>query len=207
MGSNPIGVIMKLEVPFYPQTSATNCGPAALQMVLAYFGKQLRLKQIEDSAGIESGKGLYTIQLAIAAARFGFSVRFYTTSLGLNPAHADMTFYKNYASMNESRMASLVCAARSAGIVLEERTVPLKELLSYVHRDSLALGLLNWNTVKGVDEYQGHFVPVVGYDDEFVYVHNSGLGSGQSFVPIERRLFDKARKAAGTDEDVLVITR
>lgn len=198
---------MKLEVPFYPQTSATNCGAAALQMVLAYFGKQLRLKQIEDSAGIEPGKGLHTIQLALAARRLGFSSMLCTKSLGLNPAHKNMEFYKKYSSMNESRMENFVTQARAVGIRLDERSVGLKELLSYVHRDSLALVLLDWNMITKKEGYQGHFVPVVGYDEEFVYVHNPGLGSGQSFVPLKKTVFDEARKAQGTDEDVLVITR
>lgn len=198
---------MKLDVPFYPQTTMTNCGPAALQMIVAYFGKSLRLKQVEDAAGIEPGKGLYTIQLAIASARFGLGTRFFTRSLGLNPANAELEFYKKYASMNETRMKSLVNEAQDAGVALDERSLPLKEVLSYVHNDSLVLVLLDWNRVIGKEGYQGHFVPVVGYDDDSVYVHNQGLVHTQAFVPLKKKVFDEARKSPGTDEDLIVITR
>jgi len=39
---------MKLDVPFFKQTTALNCGPVALQMVLSYFGDKTDLKKIED---------------------------------------------------------------------------------------------------------------------------------------------------------------
>ncbi len=198
---------MKLGVPFYPQTSTTNCGPAALQMILAYFGNPAELSVIEHAARMELGKGLHTIQLALAAARLGFSVQFFTKSLGLNPAYREMDFYKKYSSMTKDRMASFVLEARRAHVVLAEKTFSLGELLSHVQEDSLALVLLDWHVVMGVAEYQGHFVPIAGFDDWNVFVHNPGPKDGRAFVPIERALFDRARKSLGTDEDCIVISK
>lgn len=200
---------MKLNVPFYPQTSATNCGPAALQMILAYLGDIRDLSAIEHQAGIEPGKGVYTIQLALAAARFGFNVAFYTMSLGMNPVHLTMEFYKHYASMNEERMARLVREAHAAGVALEERPLSLQELLTFVKEACGVVVLLDWNVVRGTPEkgYRGHFVPVVGFDDVSVLVHNPGPHDVQQFVPIAREVFDKARKAVGTDEDILVVRK
>lgn len=198
---------MKLEVPFYPQTNETNCGPAALRMILSYFGKDYRLSEIEREAGIEAGKGLYTLQLALAARRLGLSVRFFTRSLGFNSEHLKMDFYQKYSPMNESRMALLMQDARTAGILMKECSLTLEEILSYVHRDSLVLVLLDWNSTLKKEGYQGHFVPLVGYDDEFVYVHNPGPQNAQAFVPLTRTIFDEARKARGTDEDLAIISR
>lgn len=66
--------------------------------------------------------------------------------------------------------------------------------------------LLDWNKItKKANTYHGHFVPVVGYDEKFIYVHNHGLNNPQSFLQIEKKLFDEARKAQGTDEDILII--
>jgi len=50
-------------------------------------------------------------------------------------------------------------------------------------------------------------VPLVGYDNENVLIHNHGLRDTQEFMKIDRKLFDEARKAKGTDEDVVVIYR
>ncbi|MFW6231222.1 MAG: hypothetical protein ACOC32_04335 [Nanoarchaeota archaeon] len=69
--------------------------------------------------------------------------------------------------------------------------------------DSVPIILLDWNTVKGKECYQDHFVPIVGYDDENVYAQS--LVKGGAFMPIEDDVFEKAHKADGTDEDIAVI--
>jgi len=43
---------MKLEVPFFKQTTPLNCGPVAVRMVLSYFGKNVSLEEIERLVGI-----------------------------------------------------------------------------------------------------------------------------------------------------------
>ena len=85
----------------------------------------------------------------------------------------------------------------------------LEELLKNVSIDSIPIILLDWNVVKGTKEkgYQGHFVPIVGYDDDNVYVHDHGLNNPRSFLQIKREIFEEARKAEGTDEDIIVIYR
>ena len=44
---------MKLDVPFYPQTTTLNCGPTALKMAFAYFGKDLPIELIEKTVGTD----------------------------------------------------------------------------------------------------------------------------------------------------------
>ena len=46
---------MKIRVPFYKQTNPLNCGPSALKMVLAYFGKNIDIKILEEKTGIKEG--------------------------------------------------------------------------------------------------------------------------------------------------------
>ena len=67
--------------------------------------------------------------------------------------------------------------------------------------------LLDWNVIKGCPEkgYQGHFVPITGYDENNVYVHNHGMLNPSPYFTIPREVFDEARKSKGTDEDVLFI--
>lgn len=51
----------------------------------------------------------------------------------------------------------------------------------------------------------GHYVPLVGYDNKFAYVNNSAGRNGKRFQSIDKNMFEKARKAKGTDEDILII--
>ena len=199
---------MKLNVPFYKQTTKLNCGPAALRMILTYFGKDPGIDILEKKTGIKEGKGIFTIQIATAAASLGYKTDFYSKHILFNEEHLKHEFYQKYAdNMNLESSKKLVEEAKKAGVNVQEKTLSLEELLRFVNKERIPIVLLDWNVATGNREkgYQGHFVPVIGYDGKNIYVHNHGLKNPQESMPISRELFDEARKASGTDEDIVVI--
>ena len=200
---------MILEVPFYKQTTSLNCGPVALKMVIAYFGKDEPIKLLEEKTGIKEGKGVSTLQIAIAAASLGYHADFYSKHILFNEENLKYQFYQKHSNIDLEQSKILLDDARRLGVKIHEKTLSLEELLGFVTKDSIPIILLNWNVIKGEKEkdYQGHFVPIVGYDKQNVYVHNHGLKNTQKFMPIKRRTFDEARKAKGTDEDVVIVYR
>jgi uncharacterized protein YvpB len=197
---------MKLNVPFYNQTTNLNCGPTALKMVLSYFGKNKDLKEIEEKCEIKEGKGIYTIQIATAASRFGYETNFYSKHLGVNPENLKMDFYKKYSEEFDDS-GKIVINAKNEGVKIHEMTLNLEEILGFVSEKSVPIILLDWNVVRNQKEkgYQGHFVPIVGYDETNVYIHNHGLTNPKKFLKIKKEIFEEARKAKGTDEDILII--
>ncbi len=198
---------MKLRVPFYKQTTDLNCGPSALKMVFSYFGKNFDIKTLEEKSGIKEGKGISTIQIATASALLGFKTELYSKYLSFNPENLKLDFYKKYSDSEMQQSEKLIKEAKYAGVKLYEKTLSLEKILKFVTKDSIPIILLDWNIVKdkGDKSYQGHFVPIVGYDENNIYVHNHGLDNPRKFLIINKRIFDKARKAKGTDEDLLVI--
>jgi len=200
---------MKLEVPFFKQTSLLNCGPSALRMVLAYFGEDPGIEVLEERTGIKEGKGILTIQIATAAASLGHRTDFYSKNILFNEENLKLDFYKKYSDMVLQQSKKWVEDARAAGVNIQERTLSLEELLSFVTKDSVPIVLIDWNIIKNKKEkgYRGHFVPIVGFDEQNVYVHNHGLNDTQEFMPVARSIFDEARKAKGTDEDVMAVYR
>ncbi|MEK6800663.1 MAG: peptidase C39 family protein [Nanoarchaeota archaeon] len=199
---------MRLEVPFYKQTTKLNCGPVALRMVLAYFGQEVSLDVLEQRTGIKEGKGVSTIQLATVASSLGYKTDFFSKHIYFNEDNLKLEFYQRYSdAIQQSKQ--IVEDAKTAGVMVEKKVMSLEELLQKISEDSIAIILLDWNIVKGTREkgYQGHFVPIVGYDDENMYVHNHGLDDPRLFLPIKREIFEEARKAQGTDEDIIIIHR
>jgi uncharacterized protein YvpB len=97
--------------------------------------------------------------------------------------------------------------AKNAGVNLNEEVLLLDQVLGFMTEDSVLIVLLDWNRIKKEKDYEGHFVVVAGYDEENVYVHNPELNTGHEFMPISRDLFDEARRADGTDEDIVVVHR
>jgi len=201
---------MRLEIPFFNQTTSLNCGPAALRMVLAYLDKDYGIDVLEEKTGIKEGKAIFTIQIATAAASLGFKADFYSKHILFNEEHLKLDFYKKYSDIDNSEQSKkLVEEAKRVGVNVQERTLTLEEILSLVTRDSIPIILVDWNVVKDSREkgYQGHFVPIVGYDKQNVYVHNHGLHNPQKFLSIKKNIFDEARKSQGTDEDIVVVHR
>jgi len=201
---------MKLKVPFFKQMSELNCGFSALKMVLAYFGEDFDIERLEKETMIKEGKAIFSIQIATASASLGHKTDFYSKHIFMNEENFKLDFYKKYAEDNIlSQSEKLVEDARKAGVHIHERKLSIEKLLLGITKDSIPIILLDWNIVMDRKEkgYQGHFVPVVGYDKEKVYIHNHGLNDTQEFMSVPKDIFDEARKAEGTDEDIVIIHR
>ena len=198
---------MILDVPFTLQTTPWNCGPVALHMIFSYFGNPVSLDLIEKQTGIQEGKCLLTIQLATAVTHFGYRASFFSKQLVLDQEHLSMDYYQKHLALDSLQSAKAVRDAQEAGVHLEEKRLSLEEILAFITLESVPVILLDWNVILGRPEkgYQGHFVPVIGYDKDHVFIHNHGLKDPESFMHIKREVFDQARKSFGTDEDLLVI--
>ncbi len=201
---------MKLKVPFYKQTTPTNCGPMALKMVFSFFGKDFPIEKIEEKTDIKPGKATSTLHIAKAAADLGFKIKLVSKSLLPVQENLNSEFHKKFLE-EDYIQKSINCFdyLKEKNIEITEKSIELNELLSYVTEESVPIVIMDWNVVKNRKEkgYFGHFVPVVGYDGENIYIHNHGFSDTKEFMPISRALFDEARKAKGTDEDILIIFR
>jgi hypothetical protein len=197
---------MQIDIPFYKQSTLMNCGPMALKMILSYFGNDLDIEEIEKKANAKEGKGFSTLNLCIATVKLGFKAELFTKLLGFDKTNLQFDFYKQYGDPDfESQ--ELVEEAKKLGVELHEKTIELEQVLSYLSPTSIPLILLDWAVVVGAEGkgFHGHFVPIVGYDEENVYVHDHGFREPKAHRAIKRDVFDKARKAKGTDEDLLIV--
>lgn len=200
---------MMLKIPYFKQEGMLHCGPTALRMAIAYLGKDPQIKTIIEKTGIKEGKGLSTIEIAIAATTFNYDVKLYSKHISFNEENQKLDYYKNYSDIDLEQTKKLIETAKAKGVKLEEKTLPIEEILGFVTENSVVIILLDWNIVKEERKksYLGHFVPIVGYDEKYIYVHDAGINNPKKFMPIKRQIFDEARKAKGTDEDIVVICK
>lgn len=200
---------MKLDVPFYVQ-GHNECGPANLQMVLAYFGKKVAIDEIKKLVDSESSGTTWSLGLANAASGLGFRTEFFTKSIEPNPANFELDFYKKEMDGLDAAREKFKILKQKAiklGVRIEEKSLVLNEILTKINKDCLAIVLIDWGTIAGTGKFVGHYVTLTGYDDKFVYVHQSGPKDPTPFMQITRELFDEARKSKGTDEDLVFIHR
>jgi hypothetical protein len=198
---------MKLKVPFIKQSTSLNCGPVALQMVLQFFDDATSIEILENKTEIKEGKGIYTIQIGVAAASLGYKVSFYSKEEDTFEENSKKEFYKKFSALNKTELGEWVKKGEKLGISFHKQSLELDDLLQLVSTNSVPIILLDWNIIKDKEGYQGHFVPVVGHDSEYIYIHNHGLSETKEYMQVKKGLFDKARKSSGTDEDIVIIHR
>ena len=198
---------MKLYVPFYQQDFKNSCGIFALKMVLNYFGKNIKTQDITDKIEAENGKGISTWQLAIGAAKYKFIVKIYSAVEKFDEKLLTINFYKKSLPNNYfTKLNQWENKAKNLGVKRIIKHLTLNEILYFVSNKKVPIILLNWNIIKGKKGFQGHFVPLIGYDKNNVYIHSQGLNNPKKFMKIPRDLFDIARKSKGTEEDILLIS-
>ena len=198
---------MKLDVPFYAAKRDTDCGPLALKMALEFFGEEHSFDDIATAQKALPSGLVWSIGIARAATKHGFFAKFFSCE-NFNLDDNDIAYYEEHAN-NEARkiLRDLLLEAKDLDIAMEQKDLGLEDLLSYVSHDSLPIVLVNWFVLGGVSGFNGHFLLVTGFDEEFVYVHNPGLASAQAHLPIRRDLFLKAWESKGTDKDTVVICK
>lgn len=193
---------MKLEFPHCLQESEYDCGPANLLMLCQYFNQDKKMADIKELMDYRDGEAIYTIEIATIASELGLKAEFFTA----DPfADHEGEFYEEHS--REKTDEELYREADEAGVEVEQLTFTMDELLEKISENTVPVVLIDWHTLKDKDEgYQGHFVPIVGYNDSEVIFHDASDEEGD-FLKADRERFDEARKAEGTDQDVAFISR
>lgn len=198
---------MKLPVPFIQAKTDLDCGPLALQMVLAYFGKNYSIHEIAKAQKQLDTGLVWSAGIARAAKVLGFHVRF-ISSTNFDHQVDQIDYYKHYShDKGMLTVKELHDELKQLQIPNEERNMSLKELLDMVTENSIPIVLVNWYVLARKEGFSGHFLPITGYDEEFVYVHNPGMASPQAHLPIKRERFKEAWESKGTDKDTVIVFR
>jgi len=197
---------MKLNVPFHKSIKDTDCGPLALKMVLEYFGEKHSFEELAKLERTVDAGLVWSLGIARAAKKLGFNVKFISSSnFSLED---DIDYYKKYANDKAKIiLKELNDELKKLNVKIEEKQMKLDELLGFVTKNSIPIVLVNWFVLSGKQGYNGHFVPVTGFDEKNVYVHNPGLVNAMPHFPINREIFLKAWESKGTDKDTIIIYR
>lgn len=107
----------------------------------------------------------------------------------------------------KDNLTYLLFKNKQLGVNLIEQPLSLLEIFSRIKFNCVPLALLDWNIILNgkLGSFQGHFIPITGYDEYYVYVHQPGGDDAQPNLKIHHDLFEKARKSRGTDEDILFV--
>ncbi|XP_065082601.1 protein GUCD1 [Ochlerotatus camptorhynchus] len=200
-----------------------DCGLSCILMLLGHNEKRNFLdnfKHICHTGGF--GESTWTIDLCYVLKDFGVKHKYITTTFGANPSHLGKEYYKCF-NTDEMRVNEKFANASSRGIPIETKSMSHQFLQEHLANHGNIILLTNASllycdlckTNKLSKElrsclglkaaYMGHYIILCGYDQrirKFIY-RNPAFKDRVCFMSYEA--MDKARKANGTDEDIILL--
>lgn len=194
---------IEYDVPFFENTpDDTHCFQAALRMVLKYFRPEQDFSW-EDLEGITAKKGdLWTWPTAglMWLQDEGFKVRVvesfdYEDFIERGGSYLVETFGKDVGGAQVAH-SDIEQERRLAKGLLEkvnvEKRIPeLVEIESSLRDGWLVICNVNSMLLNHKSGYVGHFVVVIGYDNDSLKIHDPGLPGLEGRV-VAKKLFTKA---------------
>lgn len=194
--------MIKLNLPKFKQDDRPSCGPTALRMVLTYLGKNVSLEELYDIGGVKEDESFSTLDLGIVAKKLGFGVNYYTRQL--NISQEDFELYSSITSESLERYREKIKEAKKLKVNCLEKRLNLTEILQKLDDGRSLISVVDWNRVEPNYSltWAGHDIVLCGYSSRNIFFINPHDGNEHRMA---RRVYNSARKAKGTEEDLLEV--
>ncbi len=211
-----------LDVPFFVNTGDGNrCAQVALQCALKYYlGKDIPVEELDRLTGRKEGKWTSTFQIVAVAWDLGLDVRYYSKSPIEPYTHTEEEIVK-YTRETFPNAAETILKHSDLPVMLEKAThltklnlfekrlLSFQEIEKHITQNHLPLLCIDYAKIA-IDKskypnYSGHFVPMVGFDNESVFYHESGPKNPLANRQVPKKDFIDAWNAEGTDNDVVIV--
>jgi len=170
-------------------------------------------------------RSVWTVDLAYAIKNSGFSnFLCTTTSCGVDPSHAELGFYSKGFDEDEKRVNALLHDAAEKKIAIREESVSDRDLCKFLAvPGNMVIALVNSTDMRCSEcahfggqmfsciarwmygGYVGHYVLLFDYTESGqIWYHDPGRSHSGCSINVE--MFEQARKARGTDEDLIFIS-
>jgi ribosomal protein S18 acetylase RimI-like enzyme len=208
----------RTNVPYYEQTLAFSCGPAALMMAMKALapdlvldrGLEVRLWREATSVFMTAGHGGTTpFGLAVAAARRGFAAAVYAS--GPRPLFGDSVRSDDKRAVIALTEEDYVAEMRERGIPLYEAAPDLAAVTAALADGAVVVVLIStWRLYR---ERAPHWVVLTGFDAEHIYIHDPWIDPNMDYgavdkvnIPIRRDEFARMmRYGRGQTQTALII--
>eukprot|EP00029_Vermamoeba_vermiformis_P014488 TRINITY_DN9608_c0_g1_i1.p1 TRINITY_DN9608_c0_g1~~TRINITY_DN9608_c0_g1_i1.p1 ORF type:complete len:239 (-),score=2.81 TRINITY_DN9608_c0_g1_i1:32-748(-) len=215
----------KFNIPIVHQNDDWDCGLACASMVLKAFNKPnsslAELIQYEIKH-----QSIWTIDLAFLFKKYEIPFVYYTITIGAKAEYAYNDFYKKEFEDDEKRVNELFSKAASQNVTIVQKSQSLDHIKEHISKGGIIIALVDsalmpchhcqsltdrfidkfcahTETAKG--EFEGHYILIEGYDSNTNKILYKDPSSAQPQCSSSIESFEKARKATGTDEDLIFI--
>ncbi len=206
---------MFLPVPFYENKGDGNqCMQVAMKSVLKYFlDKDFSLDELDRLSDRKNGFWTSTPQVANVLYELGLKVIYYSSS-DLNFFLRGESFFREHFGRDAEKILKFVdFPVVSFHVkkllkydIFERKKLSFNEIEFHIEQGHVPLMLFDYNKLVGKEGfYQGHFVVVTGFDDQYIFYHESGPKDPEPNKKVLKSVFIDAWNANGTDNDVVIV--
>ena len=191
-----------MNIPFYKNPDNTHCFQASLKMMIEAFYPE-RVYGYNELDMISAKKeGLWTWPLAgfIWMVQNGFDLKiieaFDLKAFAQEPEQYLYDYYGREvgrAQIEHSDVAGEVGFARTLceSPAIEKRIPHFNDLCDLLKEGFLIVANVNARALYGNDGYEGHFVVIRGFGEDFLYLNDSGRADGEN-IKVSRGAFEPA---------------
>ena len=208
-------MLMMLKIPFYENNGDGNqCMQVAMKCALKYFlDKEYTLEELDKLTGRKENLGTFTSQIVSVLYDLGLDLKFYSKE-DLELFLEGEPFIRKHFGKDAEKILKFtdvptVIEATKKLLnynIFEKKKISFEEIEEHIDQNHLPLVLIDHNKIiQKADFYHGHFVVLTGYDDSYVYYHESGPNNPEPNKKIKKEIFIGALNANGTDNDCVII--
>lgn len=210
-----------LPIKHLQQTSHWDCGVTCLRMLVDFYHEDFdHFQRVLDS--YQCNQSTWTIDLLHLLHQMNIHAILHTITVGCSSTYEHHPYYEDLIDQDRERVNRLfeleASNVRMGSIdweeikrhLIEYRTpclvlVDANQLGCCACKKNLFHRLLDKFLPKIHSSYQGHYILVIGFiqDENEEYIRYVDPGERDPFCTITRVMFDRARKAFGTDEDLI----
>ena len=209
-----------LDIPHRQQQSDWDCGMTCLEMIIDFY--QLHSASTENILrSYQCNQSTWTIDLLHLLHQVGIPSTLHTRTIGCSAEYNNVPYYQSLIDQDRQRVDRLfqkystdVKLGSVSWDVLKEHLIQHRRpCLVLVDANQLPCSSCHRSFLTRLVErvqplfssYQGHYVILVGFEtkegDE--WIHYVDPGKSERICRTNRETFDRARKAFGTDEDLI----
>ncbi len=202
------------DIPYYQQTESGNCLQTQLKMALKYYypEKDYSFDYLDEMTGRTQGKWTWTSQAISFLLEEGLDIYYYSTT----PYDDILAGGEDFLLSHYGEEDGNIMLRHTNFDALYDSIRVLNDTGRYINK-KLDFGYLEQEFDKGAHlivlidvatlydtrgSFSGHFTTVTGFDDEYVWFHNS---AGEEDTKVEKQQYIDAWNAQGTDNDVIIV--
>jgi hypothetical protein len=178
-----------------------------------FLDKDYSLEELDNLTGRKKNLWTYTAQIVSVLYDLGLDLKYYSKE-ELEPFLEGEPFIRKHFEKDAEKIlkfTDVTTLVKSIKKLLnynifEKRVLSLKDIEEHLKQGHIPMVLIDYNKILRTEGfYHGLFVVLTGFDDDYIYFHESGPRNPEPNKKVKKEFFEEAMNSNGTDNDCVIV--